>query len=63
VEDGLKLADQVIYSTDKFIHSGYFYSSSSSPLLLRGAPYTEWILCRSFTPKRAPQAIVSERLA
>src|SRR6218665_916827 len=34
-----------------FIHSGYFYSASSSPLLLRGAPDTAWILCRSFTPK------------
>jgi len=22
-----------------FIHSGYFYSASSSPLLLRGTPY------------------------
>jgi len=26
-----------------FIHSGYFYSASSSPLLLRGAPdYSMW---------------------
>src|SRR6218665_3320890 len=24
--------------TDRFIHSGHFYSASSSPLLLRGAP-------------------------
>src|SRR6218665_1270195 len=34
-----------------FIHSGYFYSASSSPLPLRGAPDTARILCRSFTPK------------
>ena len=33
------------------IHSGYFYSASSSPLLLRGAPYSTRILCRNFTPK------------
>ena len=33
------------------IHSGYFYSTFSSPLLLRGAPNTARILCRSFTPK------------
>jgi len=35
-----------------FIHSGYFYSASSSPLLLGGAPDTVWILCWWFTPKR-----------
>ena len=29
-----------------------FYSTSSSPLLLRGAPNTRRILYRSFTPKR-----------
>src|SRR6218665_198083 len=34
-----------------FIHSGYFYRASSSPLLLRGAPDTAWVLCWSFTPK------------
>src|SRR6218665_2652426 len=32
-----------------FIHSGYFYSSSSSPLLLRGAPDTARITCRIAT--------------
>ena len=37
------------------IHSGYFYSASSSPLLLRGASHTAKILCRSFTPKRHKQ--------
>src|SRR6218665_3980362 len=30
-----------------FIHPGYFYSTSSSPLLLRGAPNTARIRCRS----------------
>src|SRR6218665_2082605 len=35
-----------------FIHSGYLHSSSSSPLLLRGAPDTAQKLCRSFRPKR-----------
>ena len=38
-----------------FIYSGYFYSSFTSPLLLRGAPDTARILCRSFTPKRHMQ--------
>ena len=32
------------------IHSDHFYSASSSPLLLRGAPNTARILCRNFTP-------------
>src|SRR6218665_737242 len=41
-----------IYS---FIHSFYFYSTSSSPLLLRGAPDTARIVRRSFTPKRHRQ--------
>src|SRR6218665_1250019 len=43
----------------EFIHSCYFYSTSSSPLLLRGAPDTAQILCRGFTP----QATASEGLA
>ena len=34
-----------------FIHSGHFYSASSSPLLLRGAPDIAQILCWSFMPK------------
>ena len=38
-----------------FIHSDYFYSASSSPLLLRGAPDTARTLCLSFTPKRHRQ--------
>ena len=43
-----------------FIHSGYFHSASSSPLLLRGAPDTARILCRSFTPKRHRQLRVKD---
>src|SRR6218665_741323 len=36
------------------IHSGYFYSASSSPLLLRSVPDTARIglLCLNVTPKR-----------
>jgi len=34
------------------IHSDHFYSASLSSLLLRSAPDTARILCRSFTPKR-----------
>ena len=40
-----------------FIHSGYFYSASSSPLLLRGAPDTARILCRSFTLATASEGL------
>ena len=40
------------------IHSGYFYSAYSSPLLLRGANDTAQI-----PHAEAPQANVSERLA
>jgi len=40
-----------------FIHSGYFYSASSSPLLFRGAPDTARLLCRSFHAE-ASQATV-----
>src|SRR6218665_1458264 len=42
------------------IHSGYFYSASSSPLLLRGAPDTARILYLSFTPKRYRQLRVKD---
>src|SRR6218665_1466641 len=38
-----------------FIHSGYFCSAASNPLLLRGAPDTAQILCRSFAPKHHRQ--------
>src|SRR6218665_2322710 len=43
-----------------FIRSFYFYSTSSSPLLLRGAPDTAQILCRSFTKKRHRQLQVKD---
>src|SRR6218665_1977409 len=55
--------DEVIHSfIHSFIHSGYYYSPSSSPLLLRGAPDTAQILCRSFTPKRHRQLRAKEGL-
>jgi len=38
-------------SLSTFIHSRYFYSTTSSPLILRGTSDTAWILHRSFTPK------------
>ena len=43
-----------------FVHSGYFYSTSSSPLLLRGASDTARILYWSFTPKRDRQLRVKD---
>src|SRR6218665_2347331 len=43
-----------------FIHSGYFYSASTSLLLLRGAPDTSRIRCGSFTPKRHKQLRVKD---
>ena len=43
-----------------FIHSCYFYSASSSPLLLRGSPDTARILCRNFTSKRHRQLWVKD---
>src|SRR6218665_586327 len=43
-----------------FIPSGYFYSACSNPLLLRGAPDSARILCRSFTPKRHRQLRVKD---
>src|SRR6218665_2480606 len=51
-DESLRIATCSIH---KFIHSGHFYSASSSPLPLRGAPDTARILCRSFTPKRHRQ--------
>src|SRR6218665_1874459 len=47
-------------SFTSFIHSGHFYSASSSPLLLRSAADTARILCRSFTPKRHRQLRVKD---
>src|SRR6218665_3988233 len=40
---------------DQTIHSSFFYSAPSSPLILRGTPNTARILCRSFTTKRHRQ--------
>src|SRR6218665_862751 len=45
-----------------FIHSFYFYSTSSSPQLLRGAPDRARILCQSFTPKRHRQLLAKDLL-
>ena len=47
-------------SIRSFIHSGNFYSSSLSSLLLRGFPDTARILCRSFTPKRHKQLRIKD---
>ena len=41
-------------------HSSYFYSASSSPLLLRSAPNTAQILCWSFMPKSHKQLRVKD---
>src|SRR6218665_841362 len=46
--------------SNSFIHSGYFYSASSSPLLLRSAPDTSRIPCQSLTPKRLRQLRVKD---
>ena len=46
-----------------FIYSGYFYSTSSSPLLLRGAPDTACMDTVSEFHAEAPQATVSGGLA
>ena len=58
---------QIVVSYDRgretrnsFIHSGYFYSASSSPLLPRGAPDTARTLCGNFTPKRHRQLQVKD---
>src|SRR6218665_2284775 len=53
----MQLLFKLIHS---FIHSRYFYSASSSPLLLRGAPDRARILCRSFTPRRHRQLRVKD---
>ena len=46
--------------THTFIQPGYFYSTSSSSLLLRDAPYTARILGQSFTSKRRRQLWVKD---
>src|SRR6218665_1657112 len=45
---------------NSFIHSDHLYSTSSSPLVLRSAPHTARILCRSVTPKRHRQLRVKD---
>src|SRR6218665_1063702 len=48
---------------NEFIHSGYFYIASLSPLLLRGAPdysIETLILCRSSHAKRYRQLRVKD---
>src|SRR6218665_1246211 len=42
------------------IHLLHFYRASSSPLLLRGAADTAWILCLSFMSKRHRQLQVKD---
>src|SRR6218665_658736 len=56
----LRIGAQRLENNNSFIHSGYFYSASSSPILLRGAPDTARILCRSSTPKRHRQLQVKD---
>jgi len=40
-------------NTHSFIHSGYFYSASSCPLLLRSAPDTAWMYCAGVSCRSA----------
>src|SRR6218665_2893998 len=51
-----------IFTIHSFIHLGYFYSASSSPLLLRGAADTARILGRNFTPNPHRQLLVKNLL-
>ena len=48
-----------MHSQNSFIHSGHFYSASSSPLQAysEALPTTARILYRSFTPKRTGNCI------
>ena len=48
------------HRNNSFIHSGYFYSASTSLPLLRGALDTAQILCRSFMLKRHSQLQVKD---
>ena len=54
------LSDDLEMMPYLFIHSGHFYSASSSPLLLRSTPDAARILYRSFTPKRHRQLWVKD---
>src|SRR6218665_868769 len=53
------ISDEV-FTYCSFIHSGYFYSTSASPLMLRSASNTARILLWSFTPKRHRQLRVKD---
>ena len=56
-----KFISRLSYSfIHSFIHSDHFYSATWSPLLLRSAPDTARILCRSFTLKRHRQLWVKD---
>src|SRR6218665_344087 len=54
------LSLSVVFSDDLLIHSGYFYSAPSSPLLLRCAPDTTRILCRNFHAEAPRQLRVKD---
>ena len=56
----MKTSIFIVLEQSTFIHSGYFYSASSSALLHRGASDTARILCRSVTPKRHRQLRVKD---
>jgi len=56
----LTIVLQHLAVTHSFIHSGYFYSTSLSPLLLRGALDTGRILYRNFMPKHHRQLRVKD---
>src|SRR6218665_2202062 len=49
-----------MHKLHSFIHSCYFYSTSSSPLLIRGISDTAQILCQSFMPRRHRQLRVKD---
>ena len=59
---GHKEEEAHMMNIHSFIHSGYFYSASSSPLLLRGAHDTARMFTVLEFHAEAPQAIASEGL-
>ena len=62
IQRALDLAGLPSGMVSSFIHSGYFYSASSSPLLLRGVPEYSPDTVSEFHAE-APQATASEGLA
>src|SRR6218665_2161784 len=56
-----EITAEIIAGASPFIHSGYFYSASSSPLLLRCASDTAQTVFEFHA--EAPQATASEELA